>query len=200
MEKYASLLSADACNYKEIIKKLEENGFSGLHFDVMDGHFVKNFGFNSHIIKTLRKITKLKFSIHLQIKNPEIYINDFIKAGADILTIHPFTCNNLERELRFIKANEVQTSIAIEPYVELEDIEKYLPIVDNVNILSVYPGFGKQKFIEKSFNKIKKLKNIIIEKNFSISISVDGSVKSENDIAIVECGADILIYGSSIFD
>jgi len=200
MEKFASLLSVDAYNYKKTIEDLEEKRFDGLHFDILDGHFVKNFGFNLYIINSLRKITKLKFNIHLQIENPEIYINEFIKAGADILTIHPQTCNNLERELRFIKSQGAQSSIAVDPEVKIKNIEKYLPLVDNVVILTVYPGFGEQKFIEKSLQKIKELKNIILENKFPISISIDGSVNSENAEILKRYGADILIYGSSLFN
>lgn len=199
MEKFASLLSADACNYQKITENLEKDGFSGIHFDVMDGHFVKNFAFSPHMIESLRKITNLKFNIHLQIENPEVYINEFIDVGADMLTIHPETCDKVERELRFIKARQVKTSIAFEPYAEIKDIEKYFPLLDNIIVLTVYPGFGKQKFMDQSFKRIRDLKDIIVEKKYPISISVDGSVNAENSSELIKCGADILIYGSSIF-
>jgi len=199
MKKFASLLSADPCNYKKIIEDLEKKRFDGLHFDILDGHFVKNFGFSFHTIKSLKKITKLKFNVHLEVENSDIYTNECINAGADILTIHPQTCINIERELKFIKAKEIQPSIAVDPEVPIKNIEKYLPLVDNIVLMAVYPGFGGQNFIESSLLKIRELKNLILEKNLPITISVDGSVNSNNAEILKRYGADILIYGSSIF-
>lgn len=199
IQKFASLLSADASNYEKVIRKLEKKNFDGLHFDIMDGHFVKNFAFNAHIIKSLRKITNLIFNAHLEIEDPGEYLDMFISAGCNIITIHPQTCKNVERELRYIKAKSALSSIAIDPDIKISSIEKLLPLVDNVIVMCVYPGFGGQKFIEKSLQRIKKIKEIITSNNFDISISVDGSINDETAKSTIEYGANILIYGSSIF-
>jgi ribulose-phosphate 3-epimerase len=199
IKKFASLLSADASNYEKIIRRLEKEKFDGLHFDVIDGHFVKNFAFSAGIIKSLRKLTTLLFNAHLEIENPGEYLDMFIKAGCDIITIHPQTCKNVERELRYLKAKSVLSSIAIDPDIKVDYIKKYLQLVDNIIIMSAYPGFGKQKFIVSSLCKIKKIKEMISLNNLDISISVDGAIDEITSKKVVECGADILIYGSSIF-
>jgi ribulose-phosphate 3-epimerase len=200
VKKFASLLSADASNYEKIIKELEREKFDGFHFDVIDGHFAKNFAFNAQIIKSLRKLTKLPFNTHLEIENPEIYLDMFIEAGSDIITIHPHTCKKVERELRHIKAKNALSSIAIDPDIEIECIKNYFSLIDNIIIMSVYPGFGKQKFISSSLQKIKKAKEMIEEKNLNISISVDGAINENTSKKVIKYGADILIYGSSIFE
>ncbi len=199
IKKYASLLSASAVNYGKIIKKLEKENYDGLHFDIMDGHFVRNFAFSPHIIKCLRDITDLPFNVHLEIENPGEYLDMFIDAGCNIMTIHPQTSNYTERELRYLRAKGILTSLAIDPDIEVNYIEKYLPLVDNVIVLSVYPGFGEQKFIKKSLQKIKKIKDTVTNNDLDITVSVDGCVNEQTAKSVIEHGADILIYGSSIF-
>lgn len=199
IKKFASLLSADASNYEKIIRKLEREKYDGFHFDILDGHFIRNFAFNAEIIKSLRKLTELPFNAHLEIENPEIYLDMFIEVGCNIITIHPQTCKKVERELRYIKAKNALSSIAIDPDIKVDYIKNYLPLIDNIIIMSVYPGFGKQKFIDTSLQKIKKVKKIIAANNLNISISVDGAIDENTSKKVIECGADILIYGSSIF-
>ncbi len=199
VKKYGSVLSADASNYGEAIKKLEDMKFDGLHFDIMDGHFVKNFAFNAQIISSLRKITKLPFGTHLEIENPGEYIEMFIDAGSNIITFHPQACNSVERDLRLIRARGVLSSIAIDPDIKALQFEKYFPLVDNIIVMSVYPGFGEQGFISSSLKKIKKIKESITGKGLDISISIDGSINDKTSGQAIESGADILIYGSSIF-
>ena len=199
LEKYASLLSADAADYRSIIKKIETSGFTGLHFDVMDGHFVKNFAFSPYIIKSLRKLTALIFNVHLEIQEPGEFLEIFIDAGADIITIHPAATKTAERDLKFLRAKNIKTSIALDPEIEVNDILKYLPLSDNVIVMTVYPGFGHQKIIDKSLKKISELKSWIIKSGADITISVDGSINDQTADMAIEQGADILIYGSSIF-
>ena len=199
VERYASLLSADASDYKGIIKKVESWNFKGLHFDVMDGHFVKNFAFSPHIIKSLRNITLLAFNIHLEILNPGEYLDIFIDSGADIITIHPAATRYVERDLKYLRAKNIKSSIALDPETGEKTIFKYLPLVDNVIIMSVYPGFGKQRFIPETLDKIENLKKEISRKKLDITISVDGSINDETAGIVAQKGADILIYGSSIF-
>lgn len=197
VKKFASLLSADASNYEKTIRDLEKKGIDGFHFDIMDGHFVKNFAFNADIIKSLRNKTSLMFQAHLEIDSPGEYIDMFIDAGCDIITIHPQTCN-LSKELRYLKAKGVISSVAIDPDINIDIVSNVLGLVDDIVIMSVYPGFGKQEFIGKSFRKIILLKKIIKEKDLDITISVDGGVSEVTENKLVKSGANILIYGSSI--
>ncbi|MBM3705206.1 MAG: ribulose-phosphate 3-epimerase [Actinobacteria bacterium] len=199
VEKYASLLSADASDYRSVIKKAEAMGFKGLHFDVMDGHFVKNFAFSPQIIKSLRKTTSLAFNVHLEILNPGEYLDTFIDAGADIITIHPEATRTAKRDLKYLRAKNIEGSIALDPEIEVKAILKYLPLVDNVIVMSVYPGFGEQKFIPHTLEKIGYLKEEINRKKMKITISVDGSINEKTSGPVMERGADILIFGSSIF-
>jgi ribulose-phosphate 3-epimerase len=199
VKKFVSLLSADASNYEKIINKLEKENFDGFHFDILDGHFVRNFAFNASTIKSLRKLTKLPFNAHLEIENPEIFLDMFIEADCDIISIHPQTCKKLERDLRYIRARNVLSSVAIDPDIRIDYIKNYLPLIDNIIIMSVYPGFGNQKFIMSSLHKIEKTRKMIEKSNLDISISVDGAIDENISKKIIECGADILIYGSSLF-
>ncbi len=199
IKKFGSLLSADAANYGKIIKDLENKKFNGIHFDVMDGHFVRNFAFNATLITSLRKLTSMFFDTHLEVEDPEQYLDMFIDSGSNMITIHPQTCRNPESALRYLKAKKVQSSIALDPDIKIKQILQYLPLIDNIIVMCVYPGFGEQEFIESSFERIRKIKKIIIDGNFNISIAVDGSVNNKTEENIIDCGADILIYGSSIF-
>jgi ribulose-phosphate 3-epimerase len=198
-EKYASLLSADAADYRSTIKKIESMGFTGLHFDVMDGHFVKNFAFSPQIIKSLRRLTLLTFNVHLEIQRPGEFLEIFIDAGADMITIHPTASKTIERDLKFLRAKNIKSSIALDPELKVIEISKYLPLTDNVIIMTVYPGFGQQNFITGSLEKISELKSIIEKSGMEITISVDGSINEETTNMVIKQGADILIYGSSIF-
>jgi ribulose-phosphate 3-epimerase len=199
VEKFASLLSADASDYRSIIKKIESLNFDGLHFDVMDGQFVRNFAFSPNIIKSLRKLTTLTFNVHLEIMDPGEFLDIFIEAGSDIITIHPDATDSLERELKYLRAKNIKSSIALDPEVSVEEIFSYLPLTDLVIVMSVYPGFGKQKFIPGSLDKIEQLKSIIKSKKLDTKIAVDGSINERTSKKVTERGADILIYGSSIF-
>jgi len=164
----------------------------------MDGHFVKNFAFNATIIKSLRKLTKLPFQAHLEIENPGEYIDMFIDSGCQVITVHPQTCK-LERELRYIRTKNASASVALDLELEIDVIEKHMSLIDNVVVMSTYPGFSNQKFNEGSIRKIKSLKRIIRDNNLGITISIDGGINSKTEDMVVESGADILIYGSSLF-
>lgn len=199
VEKFASLLSADATDYRSIIKKIESLNFDGLHFDVMDGQFVRNFAFSPNIIKSLRKLTALTFNVHLEIMDPGQFLDIFIEAGSDIITIHPGATDSVERELKYLRAKNIKSSIALDPEVSAEEIFSYLPLTDLVIVMSVYPGFGKQKFNTGSLDKIEQLKSMIKSKKLDTKIAVDGSINERTSKMVIERGADILIYGSSIF-
>jgi ribulose-phosphate 3-epimerase len=198
VERFASLLSACASNYEGTIKRIEEMGFNGIHFDVMDGHFVKNFAFGPELIQSLRSTTSLPFQAHLEIENPGEYLDIFIKSGCDIITLHPQTCK-IEKELRYLRSRNITTSVAIDPDIGIKEIVNYLNLIDNIIVMSVYPGFGKQKFQENSLNKIMGLKEMVVSGNHNISISVDGGVSKEREVDLIKAGCDILIYGSTLF-
>jgi ribulose-phosphate 3-epimerase len=198
VKRFVSLLSAEAGNYEKIIKKIEAQNYNGLHFDIMDGHFVKNFAFGPGLIKSLRKITKLPFQAHLEIENPGEYIDMFIECGCDIITLHPQTCK-IEKELKYLRAKNIITSVAIDPDIKITEVINYLGLIDNIIIMSVYPGFGEQKFQASSFMKIKRLREIINAGNHDITISVDGGINEDIEKKLIKIGSDILIYGSSLF-
>jgi ribulose-phosphate 3-epimerase len=198
VKRFVSLLSAEAGNYEKIIKKIEAQNYNGLHFDIMDGHFVKNFAFGPGLIKSLRKITKLPFQAHLEIENPGEYTDMFIECGCDIITLHPQTCK-IEKELRYLRAKNIITSVAIDPDIKITEVINYLGLIDNIIIMSVYPGLGEQKFQASSFMKIKRLREIIDAGKHDITISVDGGVNEDIEKKLIKIGSDILIYGSSFF-
>jgi ribulose-phosphate 3-epimerase len=199
VKRFASLLSADASNYEKIIRDLEKEEIAGFHFDIMDGQFVKNFAFSAGIIGSLRKITNLPFDAHLEIMNPEVYIDMFIDCGCQTITIHPQVCDSIERELRYIRSKGKIASIALDPDKDIDAISGYINLVDNITVMSVYPGFGNQRFIKETFEKIRDLKNILIDKDLKITISVDGGINKELEDILIESGVDIFIYGSSLF-
>jgi ribulose-phosphate 3-epimerase len=199
VKKFASLLSADASNFEKVITGLEKNGYEGFHFDIMDGHFVKNFAFGPRVIESLRRYTVLPFQAHLEIENPGEYVDMFIEAGCNIITIHPQTCK-VQKELRYLRAKNIISSVAIDPDIDIEEVFDYLSLIDNITIMSVYPGFGKQSFNAASLEKIKKLKAKILIEKLNISISVDGGVSKETEPELIKSGCDILIYGSSLFE
>lgn len=198
VKRFVSLLSTEAGNYEKIIKKIEAQNYNGLHFDIMDGHFVKNFAFGPGLIKSLRKITKLPFQAHLEIENPGEYIDMFIECGCDIITLHPQTCK-IEKELKYLRAKNIITSVAIDPDIKITEVINYLGLIDNIIIMSVYPGFGEQKFQASSLMKIKRLREIINAGNHDITISVDGGINEDIEKKLIKIGSDILIYGSSLF-
>lgn len=195
-----SVLSADFSNLREEILKLEEGGADYIHLDIMDGQYVPNITFGPPVIKKLRGITKLPFDVHLMIDRPERYIDDFIDAGADIITVHPESTTHLHRAIQMINNRGIRSGVTLNPATPLEAIEYVLEDVDMVLIMTVNPGFGGQKFIEPMKEKIRKLRHIIDSRGLDIKIQVDGGVKLDNAREIIDCGVDIIVVGSAIFD
>ena len=194
-----SLLSADFANLKEDIEKVENGGADYLHLDVMDGIYVPNITFGPPVIKSLRKVTKLPFDVHLMIDRPERYIKDFVDAGADLITVHEEATIHIHRTIQEIKSYGVMAGVSLNPATPLENIEYILDDIDLVLIMTVNPGFGGQSFIEAMKDKIRKLRQIIDDKGLNIIIQVDGGVKLGNAREILDCGADLLVAGSDIF-
>ena len=194
-----SILSADFSQLAKEIKKLEEGGADMIHVDVMDGHFVPNLTIGPPVIKALRKYTKLPFDVHLMISPVHKYIKNFSDAGSDIITIHPEATENLKDSIDLIKNLGKKVGISLNPDTPIDKIVKYLNEINLVLVMTVYPGFGGQKFISKILDKIKNLKKIKDEKNFDFKIEVDGGINFENNKLVIAAGADILVSGTTIF-
>lgn len=194
-----SILSADFSRIGDEVSKLKSAGADIVHCDVMDGHFVPNLTFGAKFIKDLRKTSDLPFDVHLMISEPERYVGDFIKAGANSITFHFEAQNKPEKLLSEIRAANVMCGLAVSPDTPISAIEKYVPMCDIIVVMSVYPGFGGQKFIEKSYEKIKSLKAFIEKNDCDTLIEIDGGVTFENASLIKKCGADILVAGNAVF-
>ena len=194
-----SILSADFNQLGNEIKRLEEAGADMIHVDVMDGHFVPNLTIGPPVIKALRKYTKLPFDVHLMISPVHKYIKDYADAGADIITIHPETTDNLEDSIQHIKKLNKKIGISLNPETQIEVVKKFLEKIDLVLIMSVHPGFGGQKFIPKILDKIKELKKIKDQQNLNFDIEVDGGINFDNSKLVIDAGANILVSGTTIF-
>ena len=194
-----SILSADFSQLGNEIKRLEDGGADMIHVDVMDGHFVPNLTMGPPVIKALRKYTKLPFDVHLMISPVHKYIQDYADAGADIITIHPETTDNLKESINHVKELKKKVGVSLNPETKIDVVTNFLNEVDLVLIMSVHPGFGGQKFIPEVLNKIKELKNIQDEKKLDFDIEIDGGINFDNNKLAIEAGANILVSGTSVF-
>lgn len=194
-----SMLSADFANLQRDIETIEAGGAQYLHIDIMDGHFVPNISFGPVVMKSLRDKTKMFFDVHLMIENPDFYIEEFVKAGADMIVVHQEACVHLHRTIQNIKSHGVKAGVALNPATSLSTIEEILPDVDMVLIMSVNPGFGGQSFIHNSLEKISRLRSIIDSKELKIDIQVDGGINLDNLLHVLEAGANVIVAGSAVF-
>jgi ribulose-phosphate 3-epimerase len=195
-----SILSADFSRLGEEIKAVEAAGADVIHIDVMDGHFVPNITIGPIIVEAARRSTKLPLDVHLMITNPELYIADFARAGADYLTVHVEIAFHLNRLVQSIKEHQgVKAAVSLNPATPLASLDYILPDVDMVLIMSVNPGFGGQAFIPSALDKIAKLRKRIDELGLKTEIEVDGGVKPDNAASVINAGADILVAGSAVF-
>ncbi len=194
-----SILSADFSQLGNEIKRLENGGADMIHVDVMDGHFVPNLTIGPPVISNLRKYTKLPFDVHLMISPVHKYIKDFAEAGADIITIHPEATDKLEDSINLIKKLNKKIGVSLNPNTEINTIINQIENIDLILIMSVFPGFGGQKFIPEVIDKIKDLKKIKEKNNYNFDIEVDGGVNFSNFKEVLEAGANILVSGTTIF-
>lgn len=193
-----SILSADFANLERDIKKVENAGADWIHVDVMDGHFVPNITIGVPVVKSLRSVTDLPLDVHLMIENPEKYIDDFIKAGADIITFHyeAVTPDNISNLINKIKEKGIKAGLSIKPKTSPEDILKYLPELDMLLVMTVEPGFGGQKFMQDCAEKIKIIKNHAPK---DLIIQVDGGINNETAKICTQFGATSLVAGNYIY-
>ena len=194
-----SILSADFSKLGDEIVKLENGGADMIHVDVMDGHFVPNLTMGPPIIKSLRKYTKLPFDVHLMISPVHNYIKNYADAGADIITIHPEATDDLSESIELIKSLNKKIGVSLNPDTPIDKIKNILSRVDLVLIMSVYPGFGGQKFMPEILDKIKTLSNLKTNNKLNFNIEVDGGINFENSKIVINAGADILVSGTTIF-
>jgi ribulose-phosphate 3-epimerase len=194
-----SILSADFSRLKDEIQAVEAAGADWLHVDVMDGHFVPNITIGPVVVEAVRRVTKIPLDVHLMITDPDKYAPEFIKAGADWVSIHPDTSANPRLSLSKLRELGAKTSIAVNPDVPLAHVEGYLNDTDMVLIMSVFPGFGGQAFIPDVIPKIEQLRLLIDQRKLPLLIEVDGGIKVDNIARVVRAGAEVIVSGSGIF-
>ncbi len=194
-----SILSADFTRLAEEIRAVELGGASILHVDVMDGHFVPNITIGLPVVKSLRKATKLTIDCHLMIEQPGRYAAEFVKAGADMVSVHVEADVHLHRTLGAIREAGGQAGIAINPATPLVMLEEALPYADFVLIMSVNPGFGGQAFIPTSVDKVRRLKRMVDDRGLAVRIEIDGGIDANNILEVVEAGVDIAVAGSAVY-
>lgn len=193
-----SILSFDFANMQKCVELTEKWNADYIHCDVMDGVFVPNLTFGMPMIKAIRKYTKLPLDVHLMIVSPEKYVDEFIKAGADIITFHPNVCSNIRETLQRIRKQNVKAGLVINPDVDILTIEEYLDDIDVILLMSVFPGFGGQKFIESVLDKIDITKKMI--GNRKIDIEIDGGINKENYKEVAKRGVNIIVAGSAVYN
>ena len=200
MKKIApSILSADLARLADDVQEVTEAGADWIHVDVMDGHFVPNITIGPVVVKALKKVVSIPLDVHLMIENADLYLDAFIEAGADILTVQVEACTHLHRTVNAIKEKGIKTGVALNPATPLESLDYILPDLDLVMIMTVNPGFGGQEFIPTMLPKIEQLKRMLTERKLKVEIEVDGGIKVANIGDVARRGGDIFVAGSGIF-
>ncbi|MEK6601258.1 MAG: ribulose-phosphate 3-epimerase [Candidatus Binatota bacterium] len=194
-----SILSSDFSRLKDEIQAVEGAGADWLHVDVMDGHYVPNITIGPVVVESVRKATRLPLDVHLMITDPDKYAPEFVKAGADWISVHPETCKNPKASFKKIRELGAKASIAVNPDVPLERVEPYFPEIDMVLMMTVFPGFAGQAFIEDVLTKIEKVRRVVEQRKLSILIEADGGIKADNIGRVVQAGAEVIVSGSGIF-
>lgn len=194
-----SLLAADFARLGEQMRIIDQAGAQYFHYDVMDGQFVPNISMGLPVLESIRKVTKKKLDVHLMIEHPERYISDFSDAGADIITVHAEACTHLDQIIGDIKREGLMAGVALNPSTPLNVLDYILPEVDMVLIMTVNPGYGGQKMIPYTLDKIRELRGIVQRRGLSTDIEVDGGIKIDNVGQFLAAGANVIVAGSGIF-
>lgn len=194
-----SVLSADFANIQRDVEMINNSKADWFHVDIMDGVFVPNISFGFPVMKAIKKHAKKPLDVHLMIVEPDRYVTTFKEAGADILTVHIEACPHLHRSIQNIKANGMRAGVAINPHTSVSLLENIIADVDLVCVMSVNPGFGGQKFIRQTYEKIKALKEMIVKTDSSALIEIDGGVDLNNASLLIQAGADVLVAGNTVF-
>ncbi|MCZ6547806.1 MAG: ribulose-phosphate 3-epimerase [Deltaproteobacteria bacterium] len=194
-----SILSADFSRLADEIQAVQRAGADWLHLDVMDGHYVPNITIGPIVVEWIRKATDLPLDVHLMISDPDKYVPEFIKAGANWISVHPETCKDLKTSLRRIRELGARASIAVNPDVDLDRVEDNLDDIDMILIMTVFPGFGGQAFIEEVLPKIARARDLVRKKGLPILIEADGGIKTNNISHVLQAGAEVIVSGSGIF-
>ena len=194
-----SILSADFSRLGEHIRELEDFGADMIHIDVMDGMFVPNISFGIPVIKSIRKLTKLPFDVHLMIEEPSRFVKDFADAGADIITVHYEADRHIDRTINYIKSFGIKAGVALNPATPVDTIKHLISNVDMVLIMTVNPGFGGQKYIKYCADKIKEVRALSNKYNSKLMIQVDGGIDGTNISEVVNSGANVIVAGSAVF-
>jgi len=194
-----SILSADFSRLKDEIQAVEAAGADWLHVDVMDGHFVPNLTIGPVVVEWVRKVTDVPLDVHLMITDPDKYAPEFIKAGANWVSIHPDTCRDPNATLKKIRLLGAKTSVAVNPDVPLEKVERCFPDIDMILMMTVFPGFGGQAFIPDVLPKIEQVRKLIDERRLPVLVEADGGIKADNIDRVFHAGAEVIVSGSGIF-
>lgn len=194
-----SLLAADFARLGEQMRIIDQAGAQYFHYDVMDGAFVPNISMGLPVLASIRKVTKKKLDVHLMIEQPQRYISDFSDAGADIITVHAEACTHLDQTVRDIRREGAMAGVALNPATPLSVLDYILPEVDMVLLMTVNPGYGGQKMIQYTLDKIRELRGIVQRRGLSTDIEVDGGVKLENVEQFLSAGANVIVAGSGVF-
>ena len=192
-----SILASNFSKLNDEVISIDNAGADFIHLDIMDGHFVPNLTFGPPIIKSVRNLTKLPFDVHLMVSNPDTLLDEYVYAGANIITVHVEACNHLARTLHYIKSKGCKAGVAINPHTDIQFIENVIEDLDLILIMTVNPGFGGQKFIKSMFKKISLVKEIISSRD--IFLEVDGGITKENSKEVINAGANVLVAGTSVF-
>lgn len=194
-----SILSADFAHLGDDIAATEKGGTQYLHYDVMDGMFVPSISFGMPVLKSVRKITDLVLDVHLMIEDPDRYIDEFVKGGADIITVHYEACKDVEKTIQMIREKGVKVGVTIKPKTPLSVLEPLLDKVDMILLMTVEPGFGGQAYIPESTDKIRALRKMLNDRGLTTDIEVDGGIKKDNLEMVLDAGANVIVAGSAIF-
>jgi ribulose-phosphate 3-epimerase len=194
-----SILSADFSRLGEQVAFIEKAGAQVIHVDVMDGHFVPNISYGAVVMKSLLGKTRLPFDVHLMIENPDQYLEDFATDNTEIITVHAEACRHLHRTIQHIKSLGIRAGVSLNPATPLVALDEIIEDLDVVLLMSVNPGFGGQKFIPSSLNKIKALKEMKEKRNPKLEISIDGGISLDNIKSIIDAGVELVVAGSSVF-